>query len=567
MNFKDELITILSKTSNIEEASVAQLLSIPPDPKLGDFAFPCFTLAKQWKIAPPAAAEKLKSELMLPSWVSEVKVVGPYLNFYMSTSVLAKETISMIQKDKEKYGSAKKNKETIMLEFFQPNTHKGVHIGHLRNISIGIALANILEAGGYKVLRINYQGDIGPHVAKCLWGYNKFKSELTDPKESKGIWLGKLYSKASIASKGDEKAEEEIRDFTKKLYEHTDPKIELLWQKTRQWCLDDFEIFYKEFGVKFDKLYFESEAELPGKEVFDDLLAKGIAQKSDGALIVNLEEFGLNIYVGITGKGYPTYQAKEMGLALIKQKDFKFDRSIHVVGSEQELFFKQVFKTYELMKSPMFEKSFHLGYGLVNLPEGKMSSRMGTMVLYEDLFQKMMKHVRSEVTERHPNLDLKEVEKRSKMIAYAALKYSMQSKENQRRITFDWEHALDLQGDTGPYIQYAHARACSILRKAEWKNNHDTNYNLLSDLSEKKVLIQLSRYPDLIAESAEKYKPYLVAQYVLELAQLFSEFYVNNKVMVDDKELMNARLVLVDSVRQVLSNGLSLLSIAAPEEM
>lgn len=567
MNFKDELIVILSENTKLTNDEVAKLLTVPPDPNLGDFAFPCFTLSKLWKMAPPAAAEKLKTKLDIPKWVHEVKIVGPYLNFYINTPALAKPMLEAITKNKEKFGFAKKKKETIMVEFFHANTHKGVHIGHLRNISVGTALANILEAGGYKVLRVNYQGDIGPHVAKCLWGYNKFKSELTDPKKSQGIWLGKLYSRASIASKGDPKAEEEIRELTKRLYEHSDQKIEALWLKTRKWCLDDFESFYKEFGVKFDKLYFESEAELPGKKVFEELLVKGIAKESDDALIVNLEEFGLNVYVGITGKGYPTYQAKEMGLAIIKQKDFKFDRSIHVVGSEQELFFKQVFKTYELMESPMYDKSYHLSYGLVNLPEGKMSSRLGTMVLYEDLFQKMMNHVRKEVSERHPSLSEKEIEKRSKMISFAALKYSMQSKENQRRITFDWERALDLQGDTGPYIQYAHARACSILRKTNWSSGENINYKLLIDPYEKKVLIHLSRFEDLLSESAEKYKPYLIAQYVLELAQLFNEFYVKNKVMIDDKELMQARLMLVDSVRQVLSNSLGLLGITAPEEM
>ncbi|MAG60756.1 arginine--tRNA ligase [archaeon] len=567
MNFKEELINLLSKTVKLDVPQMTQLLSIPPDPKLGDFAFPCFVLSKQWKMAPAAAAEKLNSELNLPKWINETKIVGPYLNFFIDNSVLAKETLTAVQKEKEKFGFGKGKKETIMIEFFHANTHKGVHIGHLRNISIGSALANILESAGYKTIRVNYQGDIGPHVAKCIWGYKKFAKELKEPTDDKGIWLGKLYSKVSIANKGDKSAEEEIRELTLKLYEHSDKEIEKLWKKTRQWCLEDFEVFYTDFGVKFDRLYFESEAELPGKKVFDELLAKKIAKESDGAIIVDLEKYKLNVYVGLTGKGYPTYQAKEMGLAKLKQKEFKFDKSLHVVGSEQELFFKQVFKTYELMKSPMAKKSTHISYGLVNLPEGKMSSRLGTMVLYADLFAKMMGRVRPEVQERHPKLSKKEVEKRTKMIAFAALKFSMQIKENNRRMTFDWERALDLQGDTGPYIQYAHARACSILRKAKWKKSVKVNFDLLGSDSEKKVLLLLSKYPEFVKESAEKYKPYLIAQYVLELAQLFSEFYVNNKVMVDDKELMNARLLLVDSVRQVLANGLSLLGISAPEEM
>ncbi len=347
-------------------------------------------------------------------------------------------------------------------------------------------------------------------------------------------------------------------------------KLKPSGKKTRGWCLDDFEVFYKEFGVKFDRLYFESECEVPGKKIFDELIAKNIAEKSDGAIIVNLEKFGLNIYVGLTSKGYPTYQGKEMGLATIKQKEFNFDKSLHVVGSEQELFFKQVFKTYELMESPMAGKSTHISYGLVNLPEGKMSSRLGTMVLYADLFSKMMDRVRPEVKERHPALDDSEIEKRTKMISFAALKFSMQIKETHRRMTFDWERALDLHGDTGPYVQYAHARASSILRKAGpivKKINSSVDFSKLDADTEKQILLKLSKYTNTVSEAALKYRPYLIAQYVLELSQLFNEFYHAEQVLVEDKDLMIARLLLVDSVRQVLSNGLKLLGIEAPEEM
>ncbi len=217
MNFKEKLITLLSSETKLSSEDVAQQISIPPDPRLGDFAFPCFKLAPIWKISPKDAANKLKKELTLPEWISSVAVVGPYLNFYLDKELLAKETLLAIWKRKEKYGAGTTKKETIMVEFFHANTHKGVHIGHLRNISIGSALANILEFSGYNILRTNYQGDIGPHVAKCIWGYQKFANELKEPTGDKGIWLGKLYSKVSIANKGDANAEEEIRELTKKI--------------------------------------------------------------------------------------------------------------------------------------------------------------------------------------------------------------------------------------------------------------------------------------------------------------------------------------------------------------
>ena len=505
-----------------------------------------------------------------PEWISSTAVVGPYLNFYVDKIKLAESVLNEISLKKEKYGLAEEGtKETIMVEFFHANTHKGVHIGHLRNISLGSALCNVLEASGYKVIRVNYQGDIGPHVAKCIWAYKKYQDELEVPKINRGIWLGKLYARGSQEIKGDAAAEEEIREITRKMYEHNDPEIEELWKKTRQWCLDDFDIFYKKFGLKYDRLYYESEAEIPGKKVMAELLEKGVAEKSDGAIIVNLEKYGLNIYVAITGKGYPTYQGKDMGLAEIKQKEYKFDRSVHVVGSEQELFFKQVFKTYELNNSPMFEKAYHLSYGLVNLPEGKMSSRLGTMILYEDLVVKMLEHVSKEIVERHPDLSSEEIESRAEKIAFGALKYSMQSKENQRRMTFDWKHALDLHGDTGPYIQYAHARASSILRKAKFDNkkSSDVDFSKLDSAVEKKILMQLGKFSEVVEEAAEKYKPYLIAHFVLNLSQQFNEFYHAEQVLSEDKALQTARLLLVDSVRQVLANGLKLLGIAAPDEM
>jgi arginyl-tRNA synthetase len=562
MDFRDKIVSLLVKETKLKKEEVSQLLEVPPDEKLGDYAFPCFVLAKRLKKSPVQIAAEL-AEMKKPSFIERIEANGPYVNFFVHVPALAEDVLKTIVKEKKKYGSSK-GKETVMVEFFHANTHKGVHVGHIRNISLGAALCNILENVGMKVIRVNYQGDIGPHVAKCLWGYQHFNEK--EPKEHRGVWLGKIYAKASEKSEENPKIQNEIKELNTKIYEH-DGEIEQLWKKTRKWCLDDFEYFYKQFGVKYDRLYFESETASIGIIAFKKVLKKGVAKESEGAVIVDLKKHGLDVYVGITSAGNPTYHAKDMGLAELKQKEFTFDKSVHVVGSEQELYLRQVFKTFELMKSPMAKKSYHVSYGLVNLPEGKMSSRLGTMVLYSNLYGELMRLAVEEIKKRHEKLSVREVTRRAEMITFGAIKFSMIARENHKTITFDWEKALDFEGDTGPYVQYSHARACSILRKAKQKISTSVHYESLSTGHEKKVITKLASFGLVVSEAAEHYKPHVVAFYLLELAQAFNEFYHACPVISDVEEVMKARLLLVDAVRQVLENGLGLLGIEAPEEM
>ncbi|MBI4153327.1 arginine--tRNA ligase [Candidatus Woesearchaeota archaeon] len=562
--FREKIVSLLAKETQLGKDEVESLLEVPPDEKLGDFAFPCFALAKKLRKSPVDIAKELASKLNQPGVFSEVRAVGPYVNFFVNASLLAEQTFHDIFKKKDKYGQSKEKKETVMVEFFHANTHKGVHIGHIRNISIGASLCNLLESVGKKVIRVNYQGDIGPHVAKCIWGYLHLKEKA--PAHNKGVWLGEIYAKASKIIEENKQHEEDMQALNKKIYAR-DPSVVDVWKRTRKWCLDDFNLFYKDFGVKFDRLYFESETEGPGKEVMLYLLKKKIAEESAGAVIMDLKMYGLGVYVGITQQGHGTYNAKDLGLALLKQKEFTFDQSIHVVGSEQELYFKQLFKTFEILKSPLAGKSHHVSYGLVMLPEGKMSSREGTMVLYNHLFAELIQLSEAEIVKRHRGLSAPEVKKRARMIVFAALKYSMISRENSSVLVFDWEKALDFEGDTGPYIQYAHARCASVLRKANKKITERVRYELLSTSYEKKVIAQLSRLEETVRHAALHYKPYLLAKYCLDLAQAFNEFYHNCPVISELTEVMNARLLLVHSVKQVLENGLRTLGIEAPDEM
>ncbi len=557
--FQQAIVKELKKATKLKEIE----LSIPPDPKMGDYAFPCFVLAKQKKKNPKEVAEDLAKKLKKPSLITEIKVLGPYVNFFIDKAKLAEDVISSIIKEKENFGKEKNKKQNILVEFFHANTHKGVHIGHVRNISMGESLCRMLEFNGKKVIRVNYFGDIGPHVAKCLWGYMNTKEK--EPKEHKGVWLGKLYAIANKKSKESKKIEEEIREINNKLYAR-DKKLMKIWEKTKQWCYDDFNEIYKVFGFKFDRLYPESECEKPGREIVKQLLKDKIAEESDGAVIVDLKKYDLSVAVLLTKDSNALYMTKDLGLVALKSKEFNIDQSLHVVGSEQELYFKQLFKILELMKHDYAFKSMHLSYGLVMLPEGKMSSREGTMVLYNDLKEKLFKNAEKEIKKRHKGISKKELEKRTEQIAYGALKFGMINREFKKNITFDWDQALDFEGETGPYIQYAHARICSIFRKYG-KKLKQADFSLLKTEQELKLIDLLANFPKTVEYCARNHKPSTLCRYLLDLAQAFNEFYHACPILSEEEKLKQARLHLAEAVKQVIKNSLFLLGIEAPEEM
>lgn len=557
--FEQEITKLLKKETKLKDIK----LEVPPDQTMGDYSFPCFQLSKKYKKSPIDIASDLQDKVKTTKNIIKIQSDGPYLNFFVNKSKLSETTIKQILKQKDKYGSSNAGKKKkVMTEFFHANTHKGVHIGHVRNICLGESISRILEFSGYKVIRANYQGDIGPHVAKCLWAY--LNSKEKPPKQQKGVWLGNLYSQANKKSKQSKKIEQEISEINKKLYTR-EKQIVKIWKTTRDFCLKDFQDLYKDFGVKYNRLYFESEVEKRGVELAKKLVKKKLARESEGALIVDLEKYGLGIYVALTSDGHAVYHSKDLALAELKLKEYKLDQSIHIVGKEQELYFLQLFKTFELIKSKLANKSKHLIYGLVMLPEGKMSSREGNVVLYHDLIQKTLQATENEIKKRHTRLSKTELEKRKKQIAFAALKFNMLNRENNRQIIFDWDKAIQFEGETGPYIQYAHARINSILKKA--KKPTKVKYDLLTTPEETKLIHLLEQFPQVVEDSAKNYKANTIANYALSLAQSFNEFYEKNQILKEEKDIKAARLILILAVKQVLKNALNLLAIEAPDKM
>ena len=587
---KTEIAEAIANITDVANASEEQVLTSLEVPKegFGDLSSKiAFIIAAEKKQNPMQIAnklveklnEKLKNKKM--RFIERIETKGSYINFYFNNEFYS-EAIKKILKEKEKFGTEKKKSKKIMVEFFHANTHKGVHIGHVRTMCLGEAVSRILEYSGNEVVRANYQGDIGPHVAKCLWGFlNLYEGKA--PSTNRGTWLGKVYADASNKIKGNAELEKEVQEITVKLYAG-DKKINDLWKKTRQWCLEDFKPMYKEFDVNFDEFYFESETQETGMKLVKDFLKKGIVKEDQGATILDLNNEDLGVCVLITKEGYPLYHTKDIGLAKLKFDKYNLDRSIHVVGKEQEFYFKQLFKAFEKIGNvmPAFEKaakvSYHLVYELVMLPEGKMSSREGTMVLYQDLKEKLLEITLKEVKKRHENWPEDDTEKTAMQITLAAIKFSMLRRESNRVLLFNWDEALNLEGDTGPYLQYAYVRANAILEKAKEGQKQKANEKVKEKATtiksyeftneEKRLIKKLCEFPELIEKSARDMAPNYLADYLIDVAGYFNKFYTTSRVLNAESDVeRKTRLVIVNASSILLKNGLDLLGIQCPEKM
>jgi arginyl-tRNA synthetase len=556
--FEEEIIKLLKKAGI--SASKEQL-EVPPRKEFGDFSFPVFSLAKEQKKNANEIAKSIYDKIKIGGIIKEVQIKGPYVNFFLDldkiSSVVLKEAL---KKDfgKSDFGKNKK----ILIEFAHPNTHKGFHIGHLRNISTGESICRILDYAGFKVFRCNYQGDIGPHVAKTLWGFiNIYKQKPPEEVDRLGEWLGKVYAEVSQKMQENPEIEKEVEEINKKLYAG-DKELVKIWKETRKWSLNDYEKIYKELGAHFDKYYFEAEVEKRGKEIVLKFLKEGVFQQSEGAIISDLTKFNLGILVLITKNGTPLYHAKDLALAEKQMVDFKPDLIIQVVGSEQKLYFEQLFKMLEIIKSPAAGKKLHAVYELVALKEGKMSSRQGSVILYTDLRKQIFEKVKEEVLKRNPKLEQKKVEGIANIITTAGMKYSMLNVSTDKVIHFDWQEALKLEGNTGPYIQYTITRANSVLRKGG-KFKQTFSSELAEE--EKDLIKLLQNFEEVIVHSAKDYKPHYIANYAYDLATSFNSYY--EKVQILKSKEKNFRLTLVKAVKEVLEKSLCLLGIEVPEKM
>jgi arginyl-tRNA synthetase len=518
-------------------------------------------------------AERLKDAIALPEGFTRSEAIRGYLNLYFDTALYAASVIDQINREGAQFGNAPAAGQTVMVEYSNPNTHKPLHVGHLRNVILGGSVCNILEASGNKVIRANYIGDIGLHVIKWMCNYELYHAG-EQPGEDKMRWMADLYSEADRRFHEQEGFEELVRDYFAR-WDAGDEHIHDLWLETRQWSMEGFEQVYALLGEHFDRIYFESDVEESGKQLVDQLIESGLA--SDGrpekpvivdldAILGTKEEF--RVAVILRSDSTSLYATKELPLAIMKFEEYDLDQSIYVIDVRQSLHMKQMQKLLELMGYPWAKRIHHLAYEIVNLPGNViMSSRDGTVVLLDDLVREATQRALAVVREKNPGIDATTMTDVALKVALGAIKYPMISRENTKIVTFDWENALDFNGQSAPYIQYANVRANSILRRADKPGAHKASFGYPLEPSEVNLIELLSKLPDEISRSAKEFKPSSLASYAYELAKAFNDFYNQCQVLKAEGEMRVSRLSLVQASKVCLEKTLNLLGIQAPQVM
>ncbi|HEX6511191.1 MAG TPA: arginine--tRNA ligase [Chloroflexota bacterium] len=512
-------------------------------------------------------AERLKGQF------ERAEAVNGYVNVYVDAAQAAGHVLAGILAEGERYGAGEPKHLRCMVEYSQPNTHKEFHIGHLRNVAFGNAIVRLLRFSGLDVLAANYIGDIGAHVIRCLWCLRKYHAN-EQPPEDRLDWLGGIYTEAVRRIEADEPgAKQEVAELFAR-WESGDPELLALWRETKQWCMDELDRIYKQLDVQFDVWFFESEVEAEGKAMARELIDKGVAEYSEGLPIVRLDD-KLGVIPILRSDGTSLYQTKELALSVEKFRKYDIQQAIVITDVSQSLYFRQVFKVLELYGFEHAKDLAHVPYERVNLPEGKMASRSGNIVAYEDLAADAIQRVSAIIAEKNPGLAPDERAVVAEQVAISALKFTLLSVSNTSVITFDWDRVLDFDGFAGPYLQYAFVRAARILERAglgsgiSGLGDHTPNPKPHTLHSIERSLLQtMSDFPNQVARAAEQRAPVIVANYVYELAKQFSEFYQACPVIQEPNETIRAfRLGLVAAFKQVLGNGLSLLGLALPASM
>ncbi len=562
--FIKEIIDILEEKVDLSFEELERTIEVPPEEKLGDYAFPCFILSKKLKKSPDKIASELSGKIKPRELIQKIYSIGPYVNFKVDGSKLTQEVLSQIYRQQESYGGDESGKgKTIVIDFSSPNIAKPFGVGHLRSTVIGSAIYNLYNHLGYKSIGVNHLGDWGTQFGKLIVAFKKWgddKKLESDPINT----LYDLYVEYHNKAEKDPGLDEEARLWFKKL-EDKEEEATNLWQRFKEYSMREFKRIYKMLGIEFD--YFTGESFY--NEFLDSTIEKikkeGLTRISQDALIVDLEKYNLPACLLRKKDEATLYATRDIAAAIYRYEAFGFHKLLYVVGAAQKLHFQQVFKVLELMGYPWAKDLVHVDFGWVLFKEKVMSTRRGTIVFLEDVLTRSVDLALKIIKEKNP--DLEDKEKVAFDVGIGAVVFAGLSTRRQKDINFDWKEVLNFEGLSGPYVQYTHARLCSLISKYKKPVGKDIDYTLLKSEEEYSIAKSLLDFPRQVRLAAESYEPSVICSYLLDLCSLFNRFYQKERIITSDEASTRARMLLVKGIQTVVRNGLAILSIKAPEKM
>ena len=567
IDFKKHIAEAIAKALEMDVKEIEISIENPKGADNGDYAFPCFRLAKTLRKAPPAIAEELKDKIIIDKKeIEKIEVVGGYINFFVNKEALGTQVLQEISKNEE-YGKSEIGKsKNIVIDYSAPNIAKPFHIGHLRSTVIGAALYNIYKYLGYNVTGVNHLGDYGTQFGKLIEGYKRWGTEYKID-ENPIDELTKIYIRINQACKEDESILEACRDNFKKL-EDGDPCCVELWNKFKDLSLKEFQKVYNLLGSKFDSWNGEAFYSDKMGEIVDLLEKSGKLVRSEGARIIDLEDKGMAPCIIEKSNGSSTYATRDLAAIMYRARTYDFDKALYVTSYEQVLHFKQVFETAKLLG--LDEKYTngleHVPFGMVLLKTGKMSTREGNMIKLEDLLNESISTAKNIIEEKNPELENKD--EIAKKVGIGAVIFNDLANSRVKDEIFDWDTILNFQGETGPYIQYTYVRTKSVIEKAgEVPEISDVKISLLLDDASSKILKLIYNFEDILIQVTEKNEPSILSRYLIDVAKAYSNFYNENKILGDDKDVQNARVYLTYAVGKILKTGAGLLGIEMPDKM
>mgnify|MGYP002624896821 CR=1 FL=1 len=570
MDFRKEIAGLIERgirdafaAEPLTQEQIAQALEIPPDPAMGDFAFPCFRLSKGLRKAPPVIADVLSGCVSAP-FLSRVESVKGYLNFFIDRATYAREVVEKALREGDEYGSDHSGAgKTVVMDYSSINIAKRFHIGHLSTTMIGHSLKRIYAFLGWNTVGINHLGDWGTQFGKMICAYKKWGT----PEEvaSGGIdELTRLYVRFHEEAEKDPSLEDEGRAWFKKI-ESGDPEAMEIFTRFKEMTLKDAARVYDLLGVSFDSYAGESFYVDKTAAVVDDLRAQGLLVQSEGAWVVDLSEDHMPPCLILKKDGATIYATRDLAAARYRQDTYHFDKCLYVVAYQQDLHFRQVFRVLEKMGYPWAKNCVHVAFGMISFDGEALSTRKGNVVHLDDLLNLAIEKAREIIQEKSPNLE--DPDTVARQVGIGAVIYTDLSNNRIKDIDFRWDRALNFDGESGPYVQYTHARCCSLLRKAEPLNLPAPDWSALTDDEAQALLRLMSRFPDTVREAAAKYEPSMITRFVTDVAQAYNKYYYEHRILEGDPAAMSARVALTGAVKNLLKTGLWLIGIESPERM